>query len=42
MVPAHDGEEVPMILYYKKDGFKLNRKNRVLVEGYGAYGIPLS
>lgn len=42
MVPAHDGEEIPMNLYFKKNGFKMNRKNRVLIESYGAYGIPLT
>lgn len=41
MVPSHDGEEVPMHVYYKK-GLVLNRKNRVVLEGYGAYGINLN
>ena len=41
MVPSHDGEEVPMHIYYKK-GLVLNRKNRVILEGYGAYGINLN
>ena len=41
LVPGHDGVEVPMNLYYKKGTVKLNRRNRVLMEGYGAYGIPM-
>lgn len=41
-VPAHDGEEIPLNLYYKKGSLKLNRRNRVLMEGYGAYGLPLN
>lgn len=40
-MPAHDGEQIPMNLYYKKGGIKMNRRNRVLIESYGAYGIPL-
>jgi len=31
-----------MNLYYKKGSVDLNRKNRVLMEAYGAYGINLS
>ena len=42
MVPAHDGEEIPLNLYYKKEYLKLNRRNRVVMEGYGAYGISMS
>ena len=43
MVPSHDGVEVPMNIYYKKGmKFDLDRKNRVLLEGYGAYGLNLS
>ena len=41
MVPAHDGEQIPMNLFYKKGNIKMNRRNRVLMEGYGAYGIPM-
>ena len=41
MVPGYDGEEIPMNVYYKK-GMPLNRKNRVLLEGYGAYGININ
>mmetsp|Transcript_1012 Transcript_1012/g.1826 ORF Transcript_1012/g.1826 Transcript_1012/m.1826 type:complete len:256 (+) Transcript_1012:1579-2346(+) len=41
-VPGHDGAEIPLNLYYKKNnGFNLNRKNRVLLEAYGAYGINM-
>lgn len=42
MVPSHDGEEVPMNIYYKKGCVDLNRRNRVILEAYGAYGINLS
>lgn len=42
MVPGHDGVEIPMNLYYKKGNVSLNRRNRVLMECYGAYGINLS
>ena len=41
MVKAHDGEQIPMNLFYKKGNIKMNRRNRVLMEGYGAYGIPM-
>ena len=42
-MPSHDGTEVPMNVFYKKGmGIDLNRKNRVLLEGYGAYGLNLS
>lgn len=42
MVPGHDGEEIPLNLFYKKGNLKMNRRNRVLMEGYGAYGIPMN
>lgn len=38
MVPSHDGQEIPMNVYYKK-GVILNRQNKTLIESYGAYGI---
>ena len=41
-VPTHDGEQIPLNIYYKKGSLKLNRRNRVLMEGYGAYGITES
>lgn len=41
MVPAHDGEQIPMNLYFKKGTVKMNRRNRVIMEGYGAYGINM-
>ena len=41
MVPSHDGEQVPLNLYYKKGSVDLNRKNRILLNGYGAYGSNL-
>ena len=40
-MPGHDGIEVPLNLYYKKGGVKMNRMNRVLIEAYGAYGISM-
>jgi protease II len=40
LVPSHDGEEIPMNVFFKK-GLKLDRRNKTLVEGYGAYGISL-
>lgn len=42
MVPSHDGIDVPMNIYYKKGAVDLNRRNRVLMESYGAYGLNLS
>ena len=41
MVPAHDGEQIPMNLFFKKGTLLMNRRNRVIMEGYGSYGIPL-
>jgi protease II len=42
MVPGHDGTEIPLNLYFKKDLLKMNRRNRVVMEGYGAYGISIN
>ena len=41
-VPSYDGELIPMNVYYKKGAMKLDRRNRVLLEAYGAYGINMS
>jgi prolyl oligopeptidase len=41
LVPSHDGETVPLNVYFKK-GLKLDRNNRTLLEGYGAYGLSLN
>ena len=37
-VPSYDGELVPLSIIYKK-GMQLEAKNRILMTGYGAYGI---
>jgi oligopeptidase B len=42
LVPSHDGEEVPLNVYFKKGNVKLDRKNRTLIEAYGAYGISMN
>ena len=42
MVPSFDGEEVPLNIYYKKGTIKLDRRNRTLLEAYGAYGISIN
>lgn len=43
MVPSHDGEEIPMNIYYKKgNNINLNRMNRTLIEGYGSYGLNMN
>ena len=41
LVSSHDGEEVPMTLFYQKVAVELNRRNRVLLESYGTYGISM-
>lgn len=41
-VAAHDGEQIPLNIMYKKGTIKMNRRNRVLIEGYGSYGISLN
>ena len=40
-MPSHDGVEVPINLYYKKGSLDPERKNKVLMEAYGAYGMNL-
>lgn len=40
-MPGHDGEQIPLNVYFKKGAVKLNRRNRVLMEGYGAYGLNM-
>ncbi len=37
MVPARDGEEVPLTLFHRR-GIELDGTNPMLFEGYGAYG----
>ncbi len=37
-IPSYDGTMVPLSITYKK-GTKLNGKSRLLMSGYGAYGI---
>ena len=42
MVPGHDGEQIPMNLFFKKgNNFSMNRRNRVMMEAYGSYGFPM-
>jgi len=40
-VPSHDGILIPVSLIYKK-GLKKDKKNNVLLYGYGAYGTSIS
>jgi len=40
MVPARDGEEIPMSIVYKK-GFKKDGSQPVLLYGYGSYGASM-
>lgn len=40
MVKSHDGVEVPLSIIYKK-GIKKDGSNRLLLYGYGAYGISM-
>ncbi len=37
-IEAHDGEKIPLSILYKK-GIQKDGKNRILMDGYGAYGI---
>ncbi|WP_298548409.1 prolyl oligopeptidase family serine peptidase [uncultured Aquimarina sp.] len=39
-VTARDGEKIPLSLIYNKDLVK-NAKNRVMMDGYGSYGISM-
>ena len=39
-VPGHDGEEIPMILMHRSD-IKLDRWNKWILHGYGAYGLNM-
>ncbi|MCX7649382.1 MAG: S9 family peptidase [Flavobacteriales bacterium] len=41
MVPARDGEEVPVSLVWRKDRFR-EGQNPLLLYGYGSYGISLT
>ncbi len=37
-IEAHDGEKIPLSILYKK-GMQKDGKSRLLMDGYGAYGI---
>lgn len=37
---AHDGEDVPITLIHKKN-LKKDRKNKLLLHGYGHYGLQI-
>jgi oligopeptidase B len=38
-ITADDGVEIPVSLFYRKDKFKKDGKNPLLLYGYGSYGI---
>ncbi|GAA4279100.1 prolyl oligopeptidase family serine peptidase [Aquimarina mytili] len=40
-IEAHDGEKIPLSILYKK-GTQKDGKNRLLMDGYGAYGISFT
>jgi prolyl oligopeptidase len=40
-VKTHDNQDMPLTIIYKK-GLKKDSKNRVIMQGYGAYGISLN
>lgn len=39
-VTGHDGQKIPLSIFYHKDMVK-NGKNQVLMDGYGSYGISM-
>jgi len=41
LVPSHDGVQVPLSLFHRKDVDPFQRDNRVVLVGYGAYGEPV-
>jgi oligopeptidase B len=41
LVPSHDGVQVPLTLIHRKDVDPFQRKNLVVLVGYGAYGEPV-
>ena len=42
MVPSQAGLEIPMNIHYKKGSVDPNRRNRVILECYGSYGLNLN
>lgn len=39
-IVSHDGTKVPVSLIYRK-GLQKNKKNKVLIDGYGSFGISM-